>query len=272
MTAIADNRKSDGEGTGLELAEFANEWNGPIAASTHLYKGTLAGVLTSDTSTDYPGLHSFVGDTTMDVRGFVEFEVDNSSGAKGARPCRVRARTGTLIDKNAGGGSAITIADLYKPIYGVDNQTCSKLVADGVPIGILAGIDPDSGNPVVFVSPLIVKMLTVLPNTGITFTQTYSTASATVAAVTSHSITDNSTGSASTSSLAAVTNPDLSAWNGSTDPTSTQATAINAAITALKNNISTLAAEQALVKADLLAAKQNDNKIIDTLQAADLAG
>ena len=53
------------------------------------------------------------------------------------------AATGTLIDKNAGGANAIQAGvDYYKPAYGVDNQTCSKMSADGPLIGVITGIDP----------------------------------------------------------------------------------------------------------------------------------
>lgn len=116
---------------------------------------------------------------------------------------------------------------------------------------------------------------------GITFTQTYSTASGTVAAVTSNTITDNSGGTPSTSAIAAQgVTVAASACAGGATPTATQVdtaidgleTAINAELVIIRNNTATLAAELALVKADLLAAKQNDNRIIDALQAVAIVG
>lgn len=132
---------------------------------------------------------------------------------------------------------------------------------------------------------------------GVTFTQTYSTASATVAAVTSHAITDSTGGSVSTTALAAQTLPTdvtLGTLSGTADGAMQSVGATNsgdvsaaisnnfkelqvaqaanlAQLTAIRNAIATLAAESALNKADLLAMKQNDNKIIDALQAAGIA-
>lgn len=88
------------------------------------------------------------------------------------------------------------------------------------------------------------------------YTQTYSTADRTVAAVTSHTITDNSAGTPSTSAIAALA-------DGTTYATD---------VAAIRNNFATLAAELALVKADLLAMKKNDNAIIDDLQAKGISG
>lgn len=104
---------------------------------------------------------------------------------------------------------------------------------------------------------------------GAAFTQTYSTADRTIAAITSHTITDSSTGTPSTSAIAAMTNPTLTDWNGSSVyPSAAQATAIDAILTALKNAVATLAAEQALIKADVLADKKNLNGLIDSCQAS----
>lgn len=101
---------------------------------------------------------------------------------------------------------------------------------------------------------------TIAPASGlVTYTQTYSTASATMPAATSHTITDSTGGSVSTSALAAMTGVDGAGSNA-------------APLTTTKDSISTLAAELVLVKADLVACKQVVNKLIDTLQALGLAG
>jgi hypothetical protein len=256
MADATDNRNSAGEGAGLSFANVAQEWNGPIAANVKILNGTLAGVLNSDTSTNNPGLKSFVGDGTMTIRGFVTLGADNTGGAKGALPIRVRAQVGALTDKNAGGGSAIGIADLYKPAYGADNQTVSKLASDGTCIGMIVGIDP-SGQIMTLASPLVAKLVQELASVGTAFTQTYSTADTTVPAVTTHAITDSSGGAASTTTLAAVTN---AANAGSAD------------VGPVKNNFATLAAEQALVKADVLENRKLINGLIDALQAAGIVG
>lgn len=92
-------------------------------------------------------------------------------------------------------------------------------------------------------------------SSGVTFTQTYSTADATVPAVTSHAITDSSGGTASTSAIASITT------GGGTYPDATP----------VKNAIATLAAELALTKADQLQDRKLINKLIDALQAAGIA-
>lgn len=84
---------------------------------------------------------------------------------------------------------------------------------------------------------------------GVAFTQTYSTASATVPADTSHAITDSSGGTPSTTAIAAITGGGAGCEN------------------ATKNAVATLAAELALAKADALATKKIVNKLIDALQA-----
>lgn len=89
----------------------------------------------------------------------------------------------------------------------------------------------------------------------VAFTQTYSTAAASVPAATTHAITDSSAGTASTTAIAALA-------DGSTYAND---------VAALRNNLATLAAEDALLKADLLALKKCVNSLIDLLQAAGLA-
>jgi hypothetical protein len=153
MSASTADRIFEGTGANLLPARTDLEWRGPVAAAAKLYKGCLAGVLKSDTTTNNPGLVDFVGDGTVAIRGFVHAGCDNTGLAKGARPCHVAQTTGTLVDANAGGANAIGIADLYKMAYGVDNQTCSKMPTDGEPIGQILGIDADTGNPVIGAGP-----------------------------------------------------------------------------------------------------------------------
>lgn len=219
MTAASDNRKHEGDGSNLGRDEVSRSWNGPIAASAVLYRGTLAGVLLSDTNNP-PAIYAFLGDGTMRAIGFVTLGADNTGGALGARGIRVVAETGVLIDKNAGGGSAITIADLYKPIYGADNQTCSKLPADGPFIGILTAIDKATSRPVVLVDPVVNRAW--LHASGNTYTQTYSTADRTVANPTATTLTDSSGGTAS-ATLAAITTPSSLTDNGGGSPGTTLA-------------------------------------------------
>jgi hypothetical protein len=153
MTATIDNRHYVGDGANLDRGSVALAWNGPVAAGAILKVGALAGTLLADTNNPQ-ALLDFIGDGTMRCMGFVTVGADNTGGAINARPTRVLAETGNLVDKNAGAGGAITIADLYTPAFGVDNQTVSKTAADGALIGIITGIDRLSGQPVVLVDPL----------------------------------------------------------------------------------------------------------------------
>lgn len=281
MSAATDNRQYTGTGTNQTRGEMLLSQKGPVADNVQLFVGTLGGYLLSDTDNP-PALQPFVSGGTMRCTGFVTRGANNlTSGGIGETECNVVAQTGTLIDLNAGGGSAITMADRFKPAYGVDDQTVSKLPGDGDLIGMIAGIDIASGLPVVCADPVLAKIMATIAS-GVTFTQTYSTASATIAAVTSHTITDSSGGTPSTSALAAqgvaVTAAAPATPGGATPSAGNVDTGINTALAQLltelnaqlviiRNNIATTNAELTLVKADLLAAKQNDNKVVDVLQA-----
>jgi hypothetical protein len=160
MAATTDNRKYAGDGANLDRGGIGLGWNGPVKASAVLKVGALAGQLFSDTANP-PAIDDYVADGTMRCLGFVTLGADNTGGALGARPTRVLSETGSLVDKNAGGGSAIGPADAYKPAYGVDNQTVSKLATDGPCIGMLTGvIDKVTGQPVVLVDPVFAALMT----------------------------------------------------------------------------------------------------------------
>jgi hypothetical protein len=158
MAATTDNRKWEGSGSQLDRASVARDWNGPIKANVHLYRGQLVGHLFSDTNAA-PTIDNWVPGGTMRCIGFMSGEVDNTGGPLGGRAMRAVAQSGQLIDKNAGGGNAIGMQDFGKPAFGADNQTCSKLAADGDFIGIIVNIDRDSGNPVILVDPLLVRQM-----------------------------------------------------------------------------------------------------------------
>src|SRR4051812_30107807 len=159
MAATTDNRNYAGDGTNLDRASVALAWNGPVGAGAILKVGALAGVALADTANPQ-ALLDYVADGSQRAVGFVSIGADNTGGAIGARATRVLSQTGTLIDKNAGGGSAITIADIYTPAYGADNQTTSKLGADGPCIGMFTGIDKQTGLPVVLVDPIYIALQT----------------------------------------------------------------------------------------------------------------
>lgn len=161
MSAATDNRKWQADGASLTRDQIANALNGPIAANTQLFTGTIVGQLLTDTAT-HPGLLSFVGDGTMRAVGICTVGADNTTpvGIANARPPRVIAATGIFVDKNAGGASAFSnassgvIGGLFQPAYGFDNQTVSALATDGPCIGQFVGIDQFTSQPMVLVDPV----------------------------------------------------------------------------------------------------------------------
>lgn len=62
--------------------------------------------------------------TTLIGVGRAEERVDNSAGAAGDK--RIRVRTGIFQFANSASGDLITIADIGKPAYVVDDQTVAK--------------------------------------------------------------------------------------------------------------------------------------------------
>lgn len=160
MSPATDNRSYTGDGTQLGRDVVGVEYNGPIKGGQSLKVGCLAGQLFTDTNNP-PFLYDYVGDGTMRCVGFVTLGADATGQADNSRPTRAVAETGTLIDKNAGGGSAIGPADLFQLAYGVDNQTCSKLATDGPVIGQITGIDRQTGNPVILIDPVTAVQVSV---------------------------------------------------------------------------------------------------------------
>ncbi len=107
------------------------------------------------------------------------------------------------------------------------------------------------------------------PPFGSTWTRTYTTASHTVADVTTHAITDSSLGTPSTSALAAQAVA-TTGTDGTTPSEACTKISVDAILVVIRNNISTLAAEVALLKADVLADKKALTGLIDDLQAGNL--
>jgi len=161
MSAATDNRNDGGLGAGLRPHELFMGWSGPIAASAKLPNGTIAGATSLKPGT---AINSFATGQGYIPLGFVDAGWDNTGGLQGAHQIAVNQRTGNLVDLNAGGGSAIAAADAMKPVYLVDNQTCSKLSSDGEPGGIILGLDPGTGRPVVGIGPLFIAMALAFQN------------------------------------------------------------------------------------------------------------
>ncbi len=157
MTAAVDSRAFNGLGTGATRNTVSLGWDGPIADNKNIPSGTLVGALLTDTNSS-PVLYPYLADATMRCLGFARVGFDNtvSGHVAAARPLSVCAQSGLLVDLN----SNIANTDIYKPAYGVDNQTCSKTSSDGPCIGIILGIDPASGLTNVLVDPVIAAFMT----------------------------------------------------------------------------------------------------------------
>lgn len=81
--------------------------------------------------------------TALVAEGRCEDSVDNTAGADGALSCNVRP--GTYKWANSTSTDAITIADVGKPCFVVDNQTVARLSATEArsPAGMVSGITAD---------------------------------------------------------------------------------------------------------------------------------
>jgi hypothetical protein len=252
MANQTDNRNYANSSTGACATETPKKFDRPMKAATEIFAGGLAGWLASDT-TNRP-IAPMAVDGTTNILGVSVDHVDNRLGAVGDLRARVMAMTARF--DNGTSTQELTEADLFKPVFAIDDHTIGRLsVGATLPcVGMLVDFD-DDGSPIAFIDPAMASILSVFAK-GSTFTQTYATAALVNPAVTTHAITDSSTGAVSTTAIAAITQ---SGNAGSAD------------ITPTKNAIATLAAEAELLKADLLATKKLQNGIIDALQAAGIA-
>lgn len=265
--------------------KILGRFSAPVAASTTIYAGTLVALDSNGRVVPVTGTTGLRAVGRACTRGGLD-RWDNASGAAAAFD--VEIEEGIFFWDNSSAGEAIAQAQVGTICYGVDDQTVGKTGASGTlsVAGVVRYIDSSLGVAVESSLALSRALIAESNPSGIAFTQTYSTASATVAAVTSHAITDSSGGTPSTTVLAAqgvtvtAAAPDTA---GGGTPSATQVdtgintalalliTNINAELVIIRNNIATANAELTLVKADLLSMKQNDNKVIDALQASGIA-
>lgn len=250
--------------------------SGPLKASEIGYAGCIAmldssgRVLNGATATGCIGVGVFMTNKGLD-------RWDGTGLSDG--DLKPQLEEGVFPFANSLSADLIAAGDEGKPCYIVDNVTVAKTNGSSTrsPAGRVRRVDAD-GTVWVKMSKEIGRQIAeeVGQVSGITFTQTYSTASATVAAATAATMTDNSGGAAAdgtigavtapsaitdnsggvdpgNNTIAVVTNPDLSAWNGSVDPTAAQATAIGGAFTAVKAAVAQLAAKQNVDRTAIIA-------------------
>ena len=120
----------------------------PVAASTKIY----AGALVASNAAGYAIPMSTA--TGLTAAGRAEHTVDNSMGAAGDR--KLTIRRGIFRYKNSAAADAITIADRYKQVYAVDDETVAKtdgggtrsrggMVVNVEPAGVWVNVNPLMG-------------------------------------------------------------------------------------------------------------------------------
>lgn len=132
MTALASNfaRKRMGTDPVIALRLAIG-----VAASTHIYRGSLVAINQSGY------LVPASADASLHVVGVAEDEADSSSGTAGALTCA--PRKGVFYLANSGTTDAITDADIGRPCYVVDDNTVARTSNGGArPVaGIVEGVD-----------------------------------------------------------------------------------------------------------------------------------
>lgn len=149
MSNATENRNSAGDGTGTNHPPLF--YDGLVDAAVEIFAGTLVGALLSDTDRPLRPMPAN-GDSSCEIRGVSTAHVDNSSGSKGDK--RARVRTGTAL-LEAYVTHPPTIADLWHPVYAVNDHTISNTSGDGQCVGVLVGLDRNTGKPVAWIDPWI---------------------------------------------------------------------------------------------------------------------
>jgi len=130
----------------------------PVAASTHIYEGTL---ISQKTSGGYSAPYSASG-TDVCV-GVAQHEQDNSSGADGDK--RIRIETQRMYAfANGTSGDAFADTDLIGSlVYATDDHTVAKTSGTQAraPVGFYYGFETD-GKVRVFIDPKLARVVYAL--------------------------------------------------------------------------------------------------------------
>lgn len=121
MTALSADAVQFQRGDGT----FPSKKSIPMAASTLIYAGALVAI----SSTGY-AINAVGSDPNAYVVGVAREQVDNSSGSAGAKYIEIESGVFTLANSSSTG--AITIADVGRRCYVVDNATVSRIHGTGV--------------------------------------------------------------------------------------------------------------------------------------------
>lgn len=107
----------------------------PVAASTHIYQGSIVALNVSGY------LVPASADASLHIVGVAQIEADNSSGSAGAIECSVER--GAFYFANGSSTAAIVEADIGRVVYAADDQTLSRINTSGTlpAVGKVLGVD-----------------------------------------------------------------------------------------------------------------------------------
>lgn len=107
----------------------------PVAASTHIYQGSIVAL----NSAGY--LVPASANASLHIVGVAQVEADNSSGAAGDIDCSVER--GAFYFANGSSTAAIVEADIGRVVYAADDQTLSRINTSGTlpAVGKVLGVD-----------------------------------------------------------------------------------------------------------------------------------
>lgn len=107
----------------------------PVAASTHIYQGSIVAL----NSAGY--LVPASADASLHIVGVAQVEADNSPGAAGDIDCSVER--GAFYFANGSSTAAIVEGDIGRVVYAADDQTLSRINTSGTlpAIGKVLGVD-----------------------------------------------------------------------------------------------------------------------------------
>lgn len=130
----------------------------PVAASTHIYNGTLISQLTSGGNAV-----PYSTSSSEHAVGVSTHEQDNSSGSNGDKRIEVESKR-LFAFANGSSGDAFADTDLIgAPVYATDDHTVAKTSGSGArkPVGFFYGFEAD-GKVRVYVDPPLARVYALL--------------------------------------------------------------------------------------------------------------
>lgn len=134
----------------------------PVAASAHLYDGTLL----AQNATGY--LVPYSTASSSGCVGVGQHEADNSTGADGAVRCLVEANRIYAFANGAGGDAFADTDVIGSLVYGTDDHTVAKTSSTHTrtPVGFFYGLETD-GKVRVLVNPPLARVVAQLQASGV---------------------------------------------------------------------------------------------------------